>query len=66
MGGLERSSYGAPEERLASSGVERRLEEAVVTVEIEDFDRLCREVKLSSSGFMSGGSFVIFLNVMAK
>lgn len=68
VGGRERSSYGTPDERFASSGVDRRfIEGSVVVVEMDDFDeRLCREVRLSSRGFMSGGMEVIFRKVRAR
>ena len=36
------------------------------TVDIEDLLRLCRDVRLSSRGFMSGGSFEILRNKVAR
>lgn len=66
VGGRARSSYGAPELRLLSKGVDRRFSETVVAVEIEDLLRLWRDVRLSSNGFMSGGSLVILRNVTAR
>lgn len=69
VGGRERSSYGAPEARLASRGVDRRFSDMVLEeakVETEDLLRLWREVRLSSNGFMSGGSWVILRKVTAR
>lgn len=68
VGGRLRSSYAAPEARLLSKGREIRFSEYVedMAVETEDLLRLCRVVRLSSSGFMSGGNLVIFRNVTAR
>ena len=66
VGGRERSSYAATELRLLSRGAEIRFSDTVVVVEMEDLLRLCRDVRLSSSGFISGGSLVIFRNVTAR
>jgi hypothetical protein len=69
VGGRERSSYAAPELRLLSRGVETRFSAAdvkVVVVEIDDLLRLCRDVRLSSRGFISGGKLVIFRKVTAR
>lgn len=66
MGGRERSSYAAPELYLLSKGEVRRFSDIVVATDIEDLLRLWRDVRLSSSGFMSGGSFVILRNVTAR
>ncbi len=38
----------------------------MVAREMEDLERLCRDVRLSSNGFMSGGSFVILRKVTAR
>lgn len=64
--GFVKSSYAVAELRLLCSGAEMRFSEIVVVVDIEDLLRLCRDVRLSSNGFMSGGRFVIFLNVIAR
>ena len=66
VGGRERSSYAAPELRLLSSGADMRFSDTVVVVETEDLLRLWRDVRLSSSGFISGGSLVILRNVTAR
>jgi len=70
VGGRDKSSYAAPEERLLSMGFEMRFSEMsekyVEVVATEDLLRLCREVRLSSRGFMSGGSLVILRNVTAR
>lgn len=66
VGGRERSSYAAPELRLLSRGAEMRFSDTVVPVEMEDLLRLCRDVRLSSRGFISGGSLVILRNVTAR
>lgn len=66
VGGRERSSYAAPELRLLSNGAEIRFSAIVVATDTEDLFLLWREVRLSSSGFMSGGSFVILRNVTAR
>jgi hypothetical protein len=66
VGGRDRSSYAAPELRLLSSGAEMRFSDAVVAIDIDDLFLLWRDVRLSSSGFISGGSLVIFLNVTAR
>ena len=67
LGGRERSSYAAPEALLLSSGIERRFSEcAVVATDIDDLFLLCREVKWSSNGFISGGNIVILRNVTPR
>lgn len=67
-GGRLRSSYTAPEARLLSKGREMRFSDMVEApkVETEDLLRLWRVVRLSSRGFMSGGSLVILRNVTAR
>ena len=69
IGGAAKSFCSVAKLRLLSNGAEMRFSEIVVTVDIEDLLRLCREareVRLSSNGFMSGGRFVIFLNTRAR
>lgn len=65
-GGRESVSYDAPDLCLLSRGVESRFSAMVVAVETEDLLRECREVRLSSRGFMSGGNLVIFRNITAR
>lgn len=53
---------------MVSRGAERRFSFSlrVVAIEMEDLLRLWREVRLSSRGFMSGGSLVILRKVTAR
>lgn len=65
VGGREISSYGKPDRRRSSSGVDNlfSLSASVLT---EDLLFLCfgRAVRWSSSGFISGGIRLIFRNMM--
>lgn len=65
-GGASTPLWGWPESRRESRGVESRLSASIVlSVETEDLAFLClgRAVRLSSSGFMSGGMRLILRNI---
>ena len=52
--------------RSLSKGTDTRFSDIVVAVEMEDLLRLWRDVRLSSNGFISGGSLEILRNVTAR
>ena len=52
--------------RGAEGLYESRLPISLVATDMEDLLRLCREVRLSSRGFMSGGSLAILRKTMAR